>query len=168
MPLLRPKLAWLFAVLALPLAAQPLDVPPVAQAGTVSAELLRYPLSEKAVHMLQKAFQLSGAGDHGAAVKQLQRILDRCPKADAYVYSLLGVEYLKIGQISEAVDALERAVRLLPHDAANHANLGVALVCKGQYDRAELELRRALDLDGHNAVAGQLLGELASNRTAQK
>jgi Flp pilus assembly protein TadD len=168
MPLLKPRLAWLFALLALPLLAQPFAVPTIAQAGTVSAELLRYPLSDKAVHMLQKAFQLSGAGEHAGAVKQLEKILDRCPEADAYVYSLLGVEYLKTGQISEAVNALERAVRLLPHDASNHANLGVGLVCKGQYDRAERELKRALDLDAHNAVASQLLGELASNQTAQK
>jgi Flp pilus assembly protein TadD len=67
------------------------------------------------------------------------------------------VEYLKTGQLAEAVNALEQAVLLLPHDASNHANLGLALACKGKYDRARPELERALDLDPHNAVAIRLL-----------
>lgn len=184
------KLTWSLTLLALPLCAQPygehaeapLDaalwpnsVPSVidrstvhqAPARTISAELLRYPLSGKALHMLQKALQTSGAGDHSGAIEQLQKTLTKCPGSGAYVYSLLGVEYLKTGQIAEAVNALERAVMLLPHDSSNHANLGLALVCKGQYDRAEPELKRALDLDSHNTVASQLLDALTLNN-AQK
>jgi Flp pilus assembly protein TadD len=81
---------------------------------------------------------------------------------------LLGTEYLKTGQIPEAVHALDQAVTLLPHDASNHANLGLALACKGQYDRAESELKQALDLDAHNRIAGKLLNALASSKDAQK
>src|ERR1700681_197170 len=88
-----------------------------APAGKISAELLRYPLSDKARRMLQKALQTSKAGDHSGAVKQLQQTLTKCPDTGAYVHSLLGVEYLKTDQIPEAIDALERAVKLLPHDA---------------------------------------------------
>jgi Flp pilus assembly protein TadD len=191
MPRFRLKLTWLFALFALPLAAQsygehqegplgaglwpnsvPVYVDPApahqAPAGTISAELLRYPLSGKALYMLKKALQTSEAGDHAGAVKQLQKTLAKCPGTGAYVYSLLGVEYLKTEQIPEAVDALEQAVKLLPHDASNHANLGLALVSNGQYDRAEPELRRALDLDPHYAMAGQLLGVLALSKNAQK
>jgi Flp pilus assembly protein TadD len=147
-----------------------IDPSPVHQASarTIPAELLRYPLSDKARHMLQKVLQTSNAGDHAGAVKELQKTLAKWPGTAPYVYSLLGVEYLKTGQIPEAVQVLERAVALLPHDASNHANLGLALVCQRQYDRAEPELRRALDLDPRNSVAGKLLSVLALNNTAQK
>ena len=118
--------------------------------------------------MLQTALQTSEAGDHADAIRQLQKTLTKWPVTGAYVYSMLGVEYLKTGQLSEAVDALEQAVTLLPHDASNHANLGLALVCKGQYDLAEPELRRALELDPHDIVASQLLNALASAETAKK
>jgi len=191
MPLLRLKLTWAFPLLALPLCAQPYgehqeapitaglwpnSVPVVidrstvhpAPARTVPVELLRYPLSSKALHMLQKALKASDAGDHSGAVKQLQKTIAKCPDTGAYVYSLLGVEYLKTDQIPDAVDALEQAVKLLPHDASNHANLGLALVSDGQYDRAEPELRRALDLNPHYAMATQLLNALALSRNTQK
>jgi Flp pilus assembly protein TadD len=139
-----------------------------APARTIPAELLQYPLSDKARHMLQKALQTSNAGDHANAIKELQKTLVKWPGTGPYVYSLQGVEYLKTGRMPEAVQALERAVAFLPHDASNHANLGLALACQGQYDRAEPELRRALDLDPHNSVAGKLLSVLALDKTAQK
>lgn len=170
------KSSWLVALLGLPICAQshspaiiidPSTVPP-APARTIPADLLRYPLSGKALHMLQKALQTSEAGDHAEAIQQMRRTLLKYPGTGAYVFSLLGAEYLKTGQIPEAIDALEQAVTFLPHDASNHANLGLALVCKGQYDRAESELKRALDLDRHNRVASQLLDALANGKDGQK
>lgn len=58
------------------------------------------------------------------------------------------------------MDALEQAVALLPHDASNHANLGLALASSGRYDDAEPELKRALDLNPHSAMASQLLNAI--------
>jgi tetratricopeptide (TPR) repeat protein len=185
------KLTGSLAVLTLPLCAQPYgeheeapwgagtwpnSVPVVIQhstvrqapARTISAELLSYRLSGKARNMLQKALQTSERGDHAGAVKQLRQTLTKCPDTGAYVYSLLGVEYLKTNQMPEAVDALEQAVKLLPHDASNHANLGLALVSNQQYERAEPELKRALELDPHNNVANRLLGALAFSKNARK
>jgi Flp pilus assembly protein TadD len=188
MPQLRLKLTWSLVLLALPLAAQHQEAPinaefwdssarvsadpsPIREtsaARTVSAELLRYPLSGKALRMLQKALHSSETGDHAAAIQELQTTLIKCPGTGAYVYSLLGVEYLRTGQLPEAVDVLERAVNLLPHDASNHANLGLALACRGQYERAQPELRRALELDPHNKVASQLVGRLELSKNTQK
>jgi tetratricopeptide (TPR) repeat protein len=188
MPLFELKLSGLFALFTLPFAVYgqhqeapntglwPNSVPvhvdraPLRQApaGKISAELLRYPLSGRALSLLRKALQTSQAGDHVAAIQELEKTLSKCPESGAYVYSLLGVEYLKTEQIAEAIDALGRAVNLLPHDASNHANLGLALVSSGQYDRAEPELRRALELDPHYAMASQLLGALTVSNRAQK
>jgi Flp pilus assembly protein TadD len=137
-------------------------------AHTISVELLRYPLSGKAARMLQTALQTAGAGDHAAAVRQLQKTLAKYPGTGPYVYSLLGVEYLRMEQSSAAVEVLKQAVKLLPHDASNHANLGLALVSKGEYDCAEPELRRALDLDPHYALAKQVLTVVALSKSRQQ
>jgi tetratricopeptide (TPR) repeat protein len=175
-------LTWSLAFLALPLLAQhdahyeppitgrlgsatPMvinEVPSALDAptGKISAELLRYPLSGKALKMLRKALQLAHTGDHAGAVKQLQMTLAKCPDSGAYTYSLLGVEYIKTDQIPEAVDALQRSVKFLPHDASNHANLGLAFFAEAQYDRAESELRRALELDPNYKMASRLLSVL--------
>jgi Flp pilus assembly protein TadD len=187
MPQRRLKLTWAFALCALPLCAQnygpigtqlhdwpdDLSVSPSnteghAPASTVSVELLSYPISDKARHMLQKAVEISVKGDHPGAVAQLQKTLAKFPNAGAYVYSLIGVEYLKTRQIPEAVDALEQSVKLLPHDASNHANFGVGLVLNGQKDRARTELKRALELDPHYALASQLLSAMAVPADIQK
>jgi tetratricopeptide (TPR) repeat protein len=137
-------------------------------ARTISVELLRYPLSGKASRMLHTALQAASAGDHAGAVKQLQKTLAKYPGSGPYVYSLLGVEYLRMEQISAAEEVLKQAVKLLPHDASNHANLGLALVSKGEYDCAEPELRRALDLDPHYALARQVLSVVALNKRKQE
>ncbi len=145
----RLKLTWSLALLAVPLGAQtgrdhqeaPIawtsnapvlpDRPAQDQpARNISAELLHYPLSGKALRMLQKALQTSDVGDHLGAVRQLRKTLDKFPDTGAYVYSLLGVEYLKTDQIPAAIDVLKQAVELLPHDASNHANLGLAFACR--------------------------------------
>jgi tetratricopeptide (TPR) repeat protein len=191
MPLLRSKLTWSIVLLSLPLCAQshgehaevplstavlPNSVPVIidrssvhpAPARTISAELLRFPLSDQALHMLQKALKASDAGQHLAAIKQLQKTLAKFPDTGAYVYSLLGVEDLKTDQFPEAIDALDKSVKLLPHDASNHANLGLALISSGRYDRAETELRRALELDPHYGMASELLKALAVSRNVQK
>lgn len=186
---LKLKLNWSLTLLALPLAAQsvehqeaPLTVrlwsttpviidsapaPHQAAPSTISTELLRYPLSGKALNMLRRALQMSDKGDHARAIEQLQKTLVKCPGTDAYVDSLIGVEYLKTEQIPEAVDALRQSVKLLPHDASNHANLGLAFFSQAQYDRAESELKRALDLDPHYQMASQLLTVLATARNTQ-
>lgn len=160
--------------LVLAVRAQPvrivIDPTPVhlAPSVTVPAELLRYPLADHARAMLRKALQFSDGGDHARSVRQLLKTIAKFPDSGPYVYSLLGVEYLKSDQFPQAVDVLEKSVLLLPHDASNHANLGLALLSEGQYDRARQELNRALELDPHYAMASQLLTALAVSKNSSK
>ena len=109
MPQIKLKLTWSLALLTLPLAAQthgdqsaplflsnagPVFIDPLparhTPSGTISTELLRYPLSEKARHMLQKALQIADAGDHVGAIKQLKKTLANCPGTEAYVLQFVG------------------------------------------------------------------------------
>jgi Flp pilus assembly protein TadD len=122
--------------------------PPSAPAA-VSAERLRHPVSRKGAKMLQQARNYSHAGEHGKAIDELHLALKE-PSAVPYAHSILGAEYLRIGQFPAAVGELEEAVRLLPHEVANRSNLGYALYLVGEKDRGQEEVRLALSLDTHN------------------
>jgi Flp pilus assembly protein TadD len=125
--------------------------------ATVSAEQLRHPVSRKGAKMIQRARSYSRAGDHAKAIEELQLALKE-PSAAPYAHSILGSEYLRIGQVRAAVGELEDAVRLLPHEVANHSNLGYALYLVGQKDRGQQEVRLALSLDTKNPQTRFVLG----------
>jgi tetratricopeptide (TPR) repeat protein len=137
-------------LLALPLLAAD-------SAPTISVDLLRQPLPPKAKEILIKAHQASARGDHRSAIALLDSAHDKFPQADAWTESLSGVEYLRTGQFEAAVAALECAVRLLPRDSVDRANLGFALAAQGRYAEAAEQLRQAVELDHNNQKARQLL-----------
>lgn len=143
----------------------PSTVETVASRTTISADLLRQSLSSKAKEILLKALHAAEGGDHPAAIRLMLSVLAKYPESDAWTQSMLGVEYLKTGQNASAVTALERALELLPRDAIDHANLGLALALMGQYDRAEPELRRAVALDGTDAKTRRLLELVIAAKT---
>lgn len=161
------------ALAGLPLPAQKDPPPSVRLARTpqeinygqdgrvISVDLLRYPINQKARRMLQKALAAMSSGDNQAAIGQLKEVLAKYPNSAPYAYSIIGVAYVKTDQFKEAVDAFEKAVLLLPHDAVNRYNLGLALVCAGDYQRGEQEVRRALAIDPKNATIRDLLNVLS-------
>jgi tetratricopeptide (TPR) repeat protein len=91
---------------------------------TVSADLLRHPVSSKTRRMLQRAVDWMRSGKHQEAIRQLEDTLAKDPSSAAYVHSLLGFEYMKTDQFSAAVNCFEQAIALLPHDATNHQKRG--------------------------------------------
>lgn len=133
--------------------------------GTVSVELLRYPLSGKARRMLEKAVRLIDSGDHTTAIQQLEETLAKYPSSAAYTQSMLGVEYMRVDKYSDAAKSLQQAVDLLPHDFVNHSNLGLSLARLGEYEQARQELSRALELDPQNANVRRLLAALSSKQS---
>jgi len=146
------------------------DPPPLSDtraARTISADLLRQPLSSKAKQILQKAQRAADSGDHARAIELLETALAKYPESAAWSRSMLGVEYLKAGQFAAAVTELEKAVLLLPRDAVDRSNFGLALAHTGQYDRAEQELRRALALDGSDLKTRQLLDIVLERQAPQ-
>jgi Tfp pilus assembly protein PilF len=134
-----------------------------AKASTISSDQLQHPLSPKGAKMIRKAQDYAQAGDHGKAIEELKRALAE-PTAVPYAHGILGTEYLKTGQVASAQTELETAVQMLPHDPSLHSNLGYALFVKGDRDRGEQEVRKALDLDRSNAAAQRLLGYILKSR----
>lgn len=117
--------------------------------------------------MLRNALETINLGEHQRAIRQLLDVLGKYPESAAYAQSLLGVEYIRVDQFNAAVDSLEQAVALLPHDAFNRYNLGLSLACTGEFERGEQEVRRALDLDPGNPTMQALLNALARDKLAK-
>ncbi len=134
-------------------------------AGAVSVEELQHPLSGKALKMLRRAENLSAMGLHDKAIKQLQMALKE-RSAVPYAHSLLGQEYLKTNQVPIAIVELEEAVKLLPHNVADHSNLGYALFLQGDLDAGEREVRQALELDRQNVKTQHVLDQILHARKA--
>ena len=135
--------------------------------ATVSADVLRNPLSSKARRRLEKALRLSELGEHPAAIKELRETLVKEPSSAPYAHNLLGVEYVESGQFDDARNSFEVAVRLMPHESVNHSNLGFTLAVAGDWNSAEQEARTAIQLDSANTRAKTLL-ELIRGRKTKK
>ena len=119
--------------------------------AVVSVDILRHPISRKVRRLLLRAMGKMNAGDQEGAISILLGTLAKYPDSAVYTEALLGVAYVKTDRYEEGVVALEKAVALLPHDAMTHYNLGLALICTGDYRRAAAEVKRALELDPKNA-----------------
>src|SRR5262249_42259094 len=89
------------AIAVIPVGGRPAARP---KATTVSADLLRHPLPEKARRKLQQALKHMNSGDHNAAIRELRETLARYPAAAPYVHSLLGFEYMITDQFASAVE----------------------------------------------------------------
>jgi Flp pilus assembly protein TadD len=63
----------------------------------------------------------------------------------------LGVEWLRKGDVDEAMPHLRRAAELDPQDAAGQYNLGLALLRKSRFDEAIERFQKALALDPKDA-----------------
>jgi Flp pilus assembly protein TadD len=131
--------------------------------ATISKDALMHPLSAKARRRLAKALHLAKLGEHTAAIKELRETLVKLPSSAPDAQSLLGVEYVQNQQFAEARNSFEEALRLMPHESVNHSNLGVSLAVAGDWNSAEREARKALELDPDNSKAKSLL-DLAMSR----
>jgi len=151
-------------VVDLPVSQAPAET---TMARTISADLLRQPLSRKAKQILQKAQHAADAGDHARAIGFLETALTKYPESAAWTQSMLGVEYLKTRRFTAAVTALEQAVLLLPRDAVDRSNLGFALASDGQYERAGRELRLAIALDNSDLTTKELLDVVLAASVSQ-
>jgi len=60
-------------------------------------------------------------------------------------------------------NALQQTVSLLPRNPINRSNLGLSLAIVGQFERAEQELRQALQLDAKNDTTRRLLAVVEAN-----
>ena len=128
--------------------------------STISTDVLRHPLSSKARRLFEKAMHFAELGNHHAAIAGLRDTLAKCPADAPYADSLLGLEYFEVQEYAQAKASFSEAARLMPHESSNHSNLGLSLAIVGEWDSAEQEERKALQLDKSNDKAKLILEAL--------
>jgi Flp pilus assembly protein TadD len=158
-------------LLALPVAGQDWKAwnePPQRATQTVSADLLRHPISYKTRGMLQRALNSMRSGKHLEAIQRLQDTLAKDPASAPYVHSLLGFELMQTDQFAAAVKSFEQAVVLLAHDAINRTNFGISLAATGDLEGAKAQARRAHELDPDNPEIQRFLDALLTRKLSGK
>ncbi|HYE14061.1 MAG TPA: tetratricopeptide repeat protein, partial [Pyrinomonadaceae bacterium] len=94
---------------------------------------------------VERGRQLYLRGENARAVKTLGDAANRL-KTDADAWHYYGLALNRAGKSKEAVKAFERAAKLRG-SAGDRAALSLALLLSGRRGEAELEARRALELD---------------------
>ena len=74
----------------------------------------------------------------------------------------LGDTFVQDNRPGAAVEALQEAVRLTPHNAAAHYKLGLGLMHSGNTDLARQEMNQAIVLDPGNAMAHLAMSDLSA------
>ncbi len=95
------------------------------------------------------------AGNPEQAIAKLQQAVAKRPEAQ--LYSLIGMEYGKIGKYPEALEALATAQRLDGGSAVTYYNRGNIYAMEGEQEQAIEDYQRALQLDPHNVPAREAL-----------
>lgn len=132
----------------------------------VSADDLRYQISEKTRKKLLEAAETAKLGNHDEAIRQLNEILSKHRDAEPYVKSIRGTEYLELRRWDIAAQDLEEAASMLPHEPQTRSNYALALLMTRRYEQAEREARKAVDLGGETK-AREILAILVERRKQQ-
>jgi Flp pilus assembly protein TadD len=104
---------------------------------------------------IKDAIGLHQAGQLQAAAAKYQQLLkaDLDENQQARVLSLLATTLLQQQQFNDAAQTFQAALKLNPHDASTHNNLGVCLKQLGNKALAIKHFKQAVDLDGNYADA---------------
>ena len=139
------------------------EPPGIPAEATISLARLRHTPPGKALKAFQQGLKLDAAGDSAGSAEAFRRAVAFDP-AYAEAHTDLGVEYMNLGFLDDAVAEFRRATALDPATSVHHANLGLALMILGRFREAEPEVRTAVTLDGTNTKARYLLGCVLAHR----
>jgi Flp pilus assembly protein TadD len=140
-----------------------MESPGIRGEATISVGRLRHTPSGKAIKALQRGLKLDAAADAAGSAEAFRQAVALDP-AFAEAHTDLGVEYINLGLLDDAVTEFRSATALDPATSVHHANLGLALMILGRFREAEPEARTAVALDGTSTKAQYLLGYLLANR----
>jgi Flp pilus assembly protein TadD len=112
---------------------------------------------KKALEFYKKAILLSKAGDHTGSIDQLKQAINVYPP---FLFALteMGVQYLILGDLAKADEALIAALRIKPGIFEPLVNRGIVYFRLKRYMEAEGLLRAALKAKEHSSVGHYYLG----------
>jgi Flp pilus assembly protein TadD len=94
---------------------------------------------------------LERTGERGRSISCLRRVAAQSDDLDTL--TALGIELSRDGQHEEAIEVLTQVSEDAPDLSSAHANLGMALLAAGQFERSVESSLRALELDGRSGQA---------------
>jgi Flp pilus assembly protein TadD len=122
----------------------------------LNAEFANVPARARASY--DKAIQLAQAGNNKAAVEQLKQAISEYPEF-MLAFNELGVQYLRLGELDKADEALAKARKLAPDSATPLLTHGVLLAVQGNFNLAVTELQTALKQKDQSAIGHLYLGQ---------
>lgn len=128
--------------------------------GVVNAEFANVPA--RALEFYQKALNHGQAGNHKAAIEQLQKAIAEYSDF-MLAFNELGVQYLRLGELDKAEEALAKARKLAPDSATPLLTHGILLTVMGKFNLAVTELQTALKQREQSANGHLYLGQALAN-----
>ena len=121
--------------------------------------------------LMRKALQKHQAGDLDSAGRMYSEILERNP-TDAEAWHLAGVLSHQMGQGTNSIAFMKRAIELNDQIPTYYLNLATSLIEQGKASDARQVIERGLQIDPKNALAWNVLGvsqlELANYPEAEE
>jgi tetratricopeptide (TPR) repeat protein len=130
---------------------------PETKTGVLNAEFANVPPRARASY--DKAIELAQAGNNKAAIDQLKLAISEYPEF-MLAFNELGVQYLRLGELEKADEALAKALKLAPDSATPLLTHGILLAVMGKYNLAVTELQTALKQKDHPQLATCILASL--------
>jgi len=109
-------------------------------------------ISSPSIADLQLLTQLYAQGKSDEALGLATHLTTQFP-LHGFAWKILGPLLFQQDRTQEAITAMRTAIKLLPHDAEAHANLGIALQNSNVFEEAEKSYEQALRCDGKHIQA---------------
>jgi tetratricopeptide (TPR) repeat protein len=133
---------------------------PKSEPGVINAELANVPPRARASY--EKARELSQAGNNKEAIEQLKQAISEYPNF-MLAFNELGVQYLRLGELDKADEALAKALKLAPDSVTPLLTHGILLTLQGKFNLAVTELQTALKQKDQSANGHLYLGQAFAN-----
>ena len=126
----------------------------------MNAELADVPPA--AVEIYNKALELAQAGKTKSAIEKLKQAI--AAYSDFMLaFNQLGIQYIHLGDLDKANDALLSALTISPDAFEPLLNHGIVLTMLGQFEPAVAELKSALKRRDQSALGHFYLGQALAN-----
>jgi tetratricopeptide (TPR) repeat protein len=135
--------------------------------ATISLARLRHKIPGKALAAFSRSLKLARRREWRQGARELEVAVNEDPEfADAH--GNLGVHYIMLEQLNQAVAELHRAIALDSATSIHHSNLALAYLLLHQPNEAKTEAQTAVLLDSRNAKGQYMLGFLLARNPGER
>src|SRR5262249_7333971 len=115
-----------------------------------------------AVEVFNQALELEQKGKPKDAIEKLKQAITEYPDF-MLAFNEMGVQYLRLNELSKADEALRSALKISPEGAVPLMNHGIVLTHMGKFELAVIELQKALKQRDQSANGHFYLGQALAN-----